>query len=59
MTSGKNILSRLLLTAAIGISLIFVGCTNKETLLDVDTPSGGVQVQQDKSDGSVTIDVDE
>ncbi|GAA5509623.1 hypothetical protein [Novipirellula caenicola] len=36
-----------------------VGCDNKETLLDVDTPDGGVEVERSLDTGEVTVDVDE
>ncbi len=36
-----------------------VGCENKETLLDVDTPDGGVEVERSLDTGEITVDVDE
>ncbi|WP_442509356.1 hypothetical protein SH528x_000925 [Novipirellula sp. SH528] len=36
-----------------------VGCENKETLLDVDTPDGGVEVERSLDTGKITVDVDE
>lgn len=34
------------------------GCERKEKLLDVETPGGGVEVEQDKDSGAVEVDVD-
>ena len=34
-----------------------VGCDNKETLLDVNTPGGGVEVERDRDTGAVDVDV--
>lgn len=41
------------------MGLVFVGCDNKETVLDIDTPDGGVEVERDRDDGALSIDVDE
>lgn len=34
------------------------GCDRKETLLEVDTPRSGVEVQRDRDTGEITVDVD-
>ena len=44
-------------TAVVGFSI--AGCDDKETLLDVETPDGGVEVERDVETGNVTVDVDE
>ncbi|MEZ6089973.1 MAG: hypothetical protein R3C05_18495 [Pirellulaceae bacterium] len=44
-------------TAIVGLSI--TGCDDKETLLDVETPDGGVEVERDVETGNVTVDVDE
>jgi hypothetical protein len=48
-----------LLTAAFAAVLLLGGCDRKETILDVDTPDGGVSVERDVDDGSISVDVDE
>ncbi len=35
------------------------GCKKKETVLDIGTPAGGIEVQQDKSSGGIEIEVKE
>lgn len=32
------------------------GCENKETLLDVETPSGQVEVEEDQETGAIDVD---
>jgi len=39
--------------------LPFLACENKETVLEVETPGGKIEVQQDKDSGSVEVEVDE
>ncbi|EMI46832.1 signal peptide protein [Rhodopirellula sp. SWK7] len=41
------------------MGLVIAGCDNKETVLDIDTPDGGVEVERDRDDGALSIDVDE
>ena len=36
-----------------------VSCDKKETILDVDTPGGGIKVEQDKDSGAVDVEMDE
>lgn len=41
------------------VALAFVstaGCENKETLLDVETPSGQVEVEEDQDTGAIDVD---
>jgi hypothetical protein len=51
-----NALRLLALVAATFAGFLLVGCDNKETLLDVDTRGGGVEVQRDRGTGEVTVD---
>ncbi len=51
-----NALRLFALVAAMLAGFLLVGCNNKETLLDVDTRDGGVEVQRDRDTGEVTID---
>ncbi len=48
-----------LITAAFATVLLLAGCDRRETILDVDTPDGGVSVERDIDDGSIRVDVDE
>ncbi|TWU02999.1 hypothetical protein [Stieleria varia] len=59
MDSARQLLHLFLITSALAVGVLIAGCDNKETLLDVDTPNGGVSVEQDRDDGSITVDVDE
>lgn len=34
------------------------GCDNKETMLDVETPGGEMEVERDRDTGKVDVDVD-
>ena len=57
-----NFTRRLLVGAAIlfgGTLLASTGCDQKETLIDVETPGGDLEVERDKSDGEVAVDVEE
>lgn len=59
MTTTKQIIHFFLLTAALSVGIVVAGCDNKETILDVDTSDGGVEVERDRDDGSITVDVGE
>jgi hypothetical protein len=48
------ILLGLALAAALSL-----GCDNKETVLDVETPGGGVEVERDRDTGAVDVDVED
>lgn len=48
-----------LIAAAFAAGITLTGCDNKETILDVETPGGGVEVERDRDDGSIDVDVDE
>ncbi len=34
------------------------GCDNKQDVLDVETPGGGIDIDRDKDTGEVDVDVD-
>jgi uncharacterized lipoprotein YajG len=38
---------------------MLVGCDNKETIMDVNTPGGGVEIERDRTTGEMTVDVDQ
>ncbi|MCO8123208.1 hypothetical protein NHH03_15780 [Stieleria sp. TO1_6] len=59
MNIVQNTLRGLFLSSAVAMGWMVAGCDSKETLLDVETPSGGVQVEQDRNTGEVSVDVDE
>lgn len=40
------------------VAMAQAGCQQKREILDVETPSGQVKVNQDKDTGDVTVDVD-
>lgn len=42
-------------TSLIGLSLL--GCSPKETIVEVDTPAGGVSVERDIITDEVSVDV--
>ncbi|MEZ6046427.1 MAG: hypothetical protein R3C11_12825 [Planctomycetaceae bacterium] len=41
-----------------GIPAVLAGCDNKETILDVETPDGELEVERDKDTGSVDVEVE-
>ena len=45
--------------ATLFVGFAIIGCDNKETLLDVETPDGGVEVERSLDTGEITVDVDE
>ncbi|QEG00639.1 hypothetical protein Mal15_47100 [Stieleria maiorica] len=47
------------LASLIALVACVSGCQQKETLLDVDTPNGGVEIQRDKDGGNVTVEIGE
>ncbi|TWT93548.1 hypothetical protein [Neorhodopirellula pilleata] len=59
MYFAKDLVNAFLLSAAFAVGLMLFGCDRKETVLDVDTPDGGVSVERDIDDGSISVDVDE
>jgi hypothetical protein len=44
----------------LGLAMLFaLGCENKETMLDVETPGGQVEVERDRDTGAVDIQATE
>jgi hypothetical protein len=42
----------------LGLAMLFaLGCENKETVLDAETPSGQVEVERDRDTGEVDVQV--
>jgi hypothetical protein len=37
----------------------FTGCEREENVLDVETPDGKIEVNRDKDDGSIEVEVDD
>ncbi|MEX0939146.1 MAG: hypothetical protein WDZ59_14895 [Pirellulales bacterium] len=37
----------------------FTGCEREENVLDVETPDGELEVNRDKDDGSIEVEVDD
>ncbi len=59
MKRTREISNLVLIISALTIGFVVVGCAQKETVLDVDTPDGGVAIERDVDDGSLSVDVDE
>ncbi|EMB18750.1 MULTISPECIES: hypothetical protein [Rhodopirellula] len=59
MRQPRDVIHFLLLTAALVAGFVVSGCDSKETVLDVETPDGGVEVNRDIDDGSLSVDVEE
>jgi proline racemase len=49
-------LTRFVVLAVACVAL--TGCSQKETVVDVKTPAGNVEVTKDKADGDVEVTVD-
>ena len=49
----------LLALAGFSASLTFTGCERKETLVDVETPGGEIEVERDIDTGEINVDVNE
>ncbi|MBB5351681.1 proline racemase [Haloferula luteola] len=50
------------LTLMLATALFAVGavaCDRKETVLDVDTPGGGMKVEKDKDTGAIDVEMDD
>jgi hypothetical protein len=44
----------------LGLAMLFsAGCDNKETVLDVETPEGQVEVERDRDTGALGVDAAE
>lgn len=59
MKSIEELFRVLAVMVALFAGFLFVGCDNKETIMDVDTPSGGVEIERDRTTGEMTVDVDQ
>ncbi len=57
MNTVENIIHTFLLTAALASGMVLAGCDRKETVVDIDTPHGGVEVERNLDNGAVTVDV--
>lgn len=53
----RMLLARILVVAFLGLAL--VGCDDKQTILDIETPEGELEIEQDPETGEVEIDVDD
>ena len=51
---GLNTLALMLISFS---AFTFTGCEQKEKVLDVGTPSGELEIERDKSDGSVGVEL--
>lgn len=57
-----NTMLKLLTPTMVGCALLLgtaatqVGCDQKETILDVETPGGELEVEQDKETGEVDVE---
>ncbi|MCM2369674.1 hypothetical protein [Aporhodopirellula aestuarii] len=59
MMSFVSLNRHVLAVFMLAVGLTFAGCENKETILEIDTPDGGVEVERDRDTGAVSVDVDE
>lgn len=59
MSDTREIVNAFFISAAFTAGLLAFGCDRKETVLEIDTPDGGVTVQRDVDDGSISVDVGE
>ncbi|MEQ8851959.1 hypothetical protein [Gimesia sp.] len=53
----KISLNTLALMLMVYSSFTLAGCEQKEKVLDVETPSGELEIERDKSDGSVGVEL--
>ncbi len=54
----KNFCTTLVgLVLAMAMFVPFAGCDRKETLMDVETPNGELEVERDVDSGAVEVDV--
>lgn len=52
-----NTMNRLVLAAPVALSMFLIaGCENDREILDVETPDGGVEIEQDRDDGDIEIE---
>ncbi|MCS7469952.1 hypothetical protein NZK35_25140 [Stieleria sp. ICT_E10.1] len=55
MKRYRDLMHALLLTFAATLGFVLAGCENKETLLEVETPDGEIEVQRDRKTGDVNV----
>ena len=54
----KGMANAFFLTAILAVGVVFTGCDEKRTVLDVDTPNGNVSVERNVTDGGVEVDIE-
>lgn len=59
MLKMKILSNLLMMTAALATGFVLVGCDQKEKVVDVNTPDGGVEVERSTDTGAISIDVGE
>ena len=57
MKNDNQFVQIFMLTAALAVGCLIAGCSNRETILDVNTPDSGVQVERNTDTGEISIDV--
>lgn len=55
--TNQDFMHALLLTFAATLGFALAGCDNKETVLEVETRNGEVEVQRDRETGDVDVEV--
>ncbi len=59
MNSDLTLLKRFLVAAVLLIPVGgLVGCEDKETILDIETPDGGLEIERSESTGNIDVKVD-
>jgi len=58
MNALQSLTRLLFLVVALLMGFVLIGCDNKETLLEVETPRSEVEVERDRDTGEITVDVD-
>lgn len=43
-------------TLMLGVAAVQIGCDQKEKLIDIETPRGEVEVEQDKDTGEIDVE---
>lgn len=59
MNTIRDAIHAFLLIAALATGFMLAGCDRKETVIEVDTPRGGVEVKRDENGGGVSVDLGE
>ena len=59
----KNHLMKYLRALSIAGMLVFlttsVGCEEKEKVLDIDTPDGGIEIDRSKDTGEIDVEIED